>query len=175
VWVNGQCTGPATCPPERVVAGGRGRNECLAEWTLLPGPDLTASGRPRNRMTCTDGDPGCDAGSTPGECTMRVALCLAVPDANFPSCTPGPLTSYTLLRPNGNDERRGGTPDIQNRALLRAALRALGAAPAPGACTPFLDLRVPAEAPRGGRRIVRGRAVAGAASDNDRLELLCRP
>src|SRR5262249_56013648 len=43
-----------------------------------------------NKVTCTDGEPGCDTDSAcQGTCTFRVAVCLN--QTNVSGCTPKPL------------------------------------------------------------------------------------
>ncbi len=176
VWVEGQCIEPDDCPLDRLASGGRSRErDCLTEWSLRPGPDLNSRGRPRDRVTCVDGDPACDFGAAVGECTFRVGLCFGVSDSRLPDCIPAAVSGYELLHPA---ESSSGA-DLENRLTLLAALQALGPAPAAGACTPLLDLNVPLDrgpgpAPRSRRRTLRGRALSATASDRDRLELICK-
>lgn len=176
VWIRGQCLAPADCPLARLAPGGGPEaSDCLAEWLVLPGPDTRADGSPISRFTCRDGDPACDVGTTPGECTVRVGICFAPTDPRLPACTPSAIDAYDLTRPTAN----ASGIDLDNRKTLRAALRALGATPAAGECTPPVELRVPlANSPSGshaGRRRLKGRVVAGSRSDRDTLLLVCEP
>ena len=177
VWVRGECRKPSACLPGRLApGGGPPADDCLAEWAVAPRLDR-GGGRRRARVTCTDGDPACDFAGTAEECTFRVGICLGMRDRRLPSCRPTSVEGYELVQPGEDVEHtdREG-PDFQNRRTLLGALRALGAVPPPGACTPLLDVRVPDKtATDPGQRELAGIAHAGEASDNDWLVLRCRP
>jgi hypothetical protein len=177
VWVRGECVAPGDCPLSQLArGGGAAATDCVAEWLVLPATDTRSDGTPLDRVTCQDGDPTCDADSTPGECTLRVGICLGMSDSRLPACTPVAVDTYDVLRPSAN---AAGT-DEANLQTLRAALRALGAAPPAGSCTPAVALRVPVAVSSGGsarpgRRRFKGRARAGGATDRDSLTLVCTP
>ena len=68
--------------------GGTGKADCYTEFEV----DNVAPG---NKVECMDGT-ACDTDSTPGQCTVNVALCVNQTDPNVPKCTPHPpLTSLT--------------------------------------------------------------------------------
>jgi hypothetical protein len=177
VWVRGECMAPGDCPLSQLArGGGAAAADCVAEWLVLPATDTRSDGSPLNRVTCQDGDPACDAGNTPDECTFRVGVCLGVSDTRLPACTPVAVDSYELLRPGATAEGI----DEANAETLRAALRALGDSPPAGSCTPAVELRVPVVVTPGGtsrvgRRRFKSRARAGSLTDRDTLTLACLP
>src|SRR5262249_33942662 len=66
-----------------IPGGGKAASDCYAEFDVQG-----ASGS--NKVTCTDGEPGCDTDSAcQGTCTFRVAVCLN--QTNVSGCTPKPL------------------------------------------------------------------------------------
>jgi len=175
VWVTGTCPDDADCLRRRALGGGATRRtECAVEWVVPSAPKT----RVPNRLTCTDGDPSCDFGSTPGECTFRVGLCLAVADPRVP-CTPVVPDSVDVVEPPEPPFAVSNfvDPDFQNRRSLLAALRALSSEP-PGACTPLFQLHVPlatsATRAATGRRRLEIVAHTSAGDDVDRFTLRCR-
>jgi len=175
VWVTGTCPDEADCLWRRALGGGgTRRTECAVEWVVAP----AATARVPNRLTCRDGDPSCDFGSTPGECTFRVGLCRAVDDPRVP-CTPVVPDAVDVVEAPELPFSVSNfvDPDFQNRRSLLAALRALAGEPA-GACTPLFDLRVPiaSSATRSatGRRRLEIVAHTPAGDDVDRFTLRCR-
>jgi hypothetical protein len=176
VWVRGECARRGDCPLDRLApGGGPASRDCLAEWAA-PGRFDRGTARSRSRLTCTDGDARCDFGAAAGECTFRVGLCVGVEDPRLRRCAPIGIDRWDLVSP-GTDAEPGGVDDLdfQNRRTLLAAVRALGPSPAAGACTPLVDLRVPAGSPRGvGSREIAGVARVAGRSDPDRLVLRCR-
>lgn len=176
VWVRGQCLDPNDCPATRLAAGGGRRStDCVTEWRVIPGPDLSPRGTPRTRLTCTDNDATCDADPTVGSCTIKLGVCFGVTDPLLPTCAPLVPTTFELLRPRPQD------PTPEAYATLRTGVHGLLLAPGAGRCTPYLDVPVPVDRvpltkpPRPGKLRLRARAVAGAVVDSDRLDLVCKP
>ena len=67
-----------------IPGGGKAASDCYAEFDVQG-----VSGS--NKVTCTDGEPGCDSDSAcQGTCTFRVAVCLN--QTNVPGCNPKPFT-----------------------------------------------------------------------------------
>jgi hypothetical protein len=174
VWVRGQCTTPAACPTERFVpAGTTWWTECLYRWRVL-----NASEREDRVIDCTDGDPTCDSGSTPAECTFDVGVCAGV-TAGAPACRQLPVSTTRLVRPNAL-EAAASAADSENRQTLMTALHALGSTTPPGRCTPYVKVRVPlllrSDGTYGhGQRSFAGEGTDGSNTDRDFVRLRCLP
>ena len=48
---------------------------------------------------CTDGDPACDLNSHLGTCTIRIQLCLDVPEGRIGGCAQTKIVRMDLLQP----------------------------------------------------------------------------
>ena len=178
VWVRGACARRQDCPVQRLApGGGPAASDCLAEWKAA----APIARRSLPTLSCRDGDPRCDAGTTPSECTMRVGICFGMDDRRVRTCEPAMVDDWQLLEPADQGSVDRDDPDFQNRAVLLAAVRALGDSPRLGTCTAVVDLRVPVPPaqrgarPQAGPRQLRAVAHAGAAVDEDRLRLRCLP
>ena len=104
----GQCvqsTARSICIP----GGGDAETDCALEWVVdnpgNPGGVTSAT------QICRQGDASCDVDTNAKRCTFRVRVCLAMHDANLPSCVPSALSSVTLLKPR---------PSASIRPLLNA-------------------------------------------------------
>jgi len=173
IWIRGVCERAADCPLDRfVTTRANSTNECLYRWRVLD-----ASVRRDRMVACTDGDPACDSGDTPGECTFRVAACAGV-TAGEPSCAAEPVTTLRLRRPNTADAAQSNA-DLENRLTLLTALRALGPTIPPGRCTPYVDVRVPLARDGAvfgpGARWLSGQGGNAEHRDADSLRLYCLP
>ena len=175
----------ATCfqepPPSGDFIAGRGNSttDCALEWAMV-NPDLDRNGIPWIRQSCQDGDPSCDVGTTPGECTFHVWICSNNHDARLPLCTPGgpalgTILSATALKPS---QREAGlrAEDAANRLeLLRAAQAAQVSTF--DTCGPRMAIRVPLKTPD--RKGVKTLRVKGGTSigikEVDVLKLFCLP
>src|SRR5262249_28569373 len=112
-----------------------------------------------NKVTCTDGEPGCDTDSAcQGTCTFRVAVCLN--QTNVSGCTPKPLKKPA----------KAGAPLVPPSVLDGSA-----------ACGEFVDVPVTL---KGGakhnkknvKRIKLTAIVNGKpARETDKLTLICQP
>jgi hypothetical protein len=170
VWVRGQCPTPTNCPIDRLgPGGGRKQTDCLAEWKVVPVPDVRRWGS-RTRVTCIDGDPTCDFGTEPGECVFHVGVCLGVSDSRLPECSPAPIESYDLRKPSFRSREAA---DVENRTTLLTTLHTLGANPPAGTCTPIVEVRVPRRSRVSYRRL-RSVVAAGGLVDRDSLTLVCK-
>lgn len=187
---DGTCELPA--PGACIPGKGKPRTDCVTEWLVEPVPPVdraTVPRRnvPRTKLTCHDGDAGCDfdGTGTDGGCTFHVAVCInnLDPRVAVTGCVPSSLASYLLQKPSTTRPRDAA--DVANGTALRNAVAALGTpsgnvagalvsfAPAPSAsaCTPFQDIRVPL-----GTRVLRARATTGTGVvDGDQLSLRCLP
>ncbi len=165
--------GAPTCIP----GGGKLQRDCFGEFKLktpLPGSV------PSPRVTCTDGDPSCDADDISGQCTFRVSLCLNNEDARLP-CTPGETTSLKL---KGKLARSTGglaiVTAVQSLATATSTHRGRGlsfstAFTERNQCTPFSELVVA----RGNKKKGKGKLGAlivtrAAGKDKDKLKLICQ-
>ncbi len=135
-----------------VPGGGSATSDCYVEFDVRG-----ALGT--NKVTCTDGDPACDAdGQCQGTCTFEVGVCLN--QTNVAGCTPTPLKKALAVK---------GAP-----------LSVVVAADASPVCGPSSSVPV---ALKGKKRNKRGRKKIKAtaivtgkpARDADRLVLLCVP
>lgn len=117
-----QCvsTAPGTCVP----GGGSTRTDCAGE--LLPfgvALQVPASGLPKTKVTCTDGDPRCDADALiDGVCRVRTSLCLNNHDPRLPLCTPSAVGAGEVEKPSAAKDAADGA----NRSALAAAIVSLG-------------------------------------------------
>jgi hypothetical protein len=117
-----QCVAPApgTCVP----GGGSTRTDCAGE--ILPfgvALQVPASGVPKTKVACTDGDRACDAdGSVDGVCRLRTSLCLNNSDPRLPLCTPSAVSAAEVKKPS----RAKDDADTANRQALADAIVALG-------------------------------------------------
>lgn len=142
----------------RILGAGTPRtSDC---YLVLEGITATSPSKP-NAVTCRDGNPACDADTTPGQCTFTFTVCVAADDTNVAGCNPG---SVTKVKP----PRTAGT--TVNYPILPASTPTCAAAP-----TSFvLRLR------RNGRPTklkidFQARATGRPALDRDRLYLRCDP
>ena len=134
---------------------------------------------PPPRLSCTDGDPACDADDVPGQCTFRVSLCLNNEDARL-ACSPGSTTSLKLS--GGLAGTAGG------QSMINAAGKLADSAPlskgrgvsfptalsARNKCTPFSDFVVTRAKKTGKGKLGAVITTQGAGKDKDKLKLLCR-
>ena len=177
----------ASCDPTFFVPGGASGPDCLAEWQVKNAaarPDIT--GKAPSRQRCKDGDAGCDADATAGQCTFTVAVCLDRTDARVKSCPLRSIESWTLLKPVAG----GSSADDAFIDVITTAVAALGASstsdgtvtfnppldPTQHCTTPF-PVVVPTHGSKPGSRVVRARVtgVGGKPRDVDPLKLICAP
>lgn len=170
VWVRGVCGAGRACLGSRVAAGGGddAADDCLAAWLLPRAAPYASSVRSRGVARCDDGDRACDAGTTEGECTLRVGVCFAVAAGGGSACAAEFPASFDVESPAASPDR--ATPDFQNRATLLAAYRAALDHDGSDRCSALTEMRVPV----GTSRLVTESRL-GTRSDRDVLELECRP
>lgn len=124
-----------------VLGGGRADSDCRVAFGGLDATDGAS------QVTCTDGDPGCDAdGAANGACRFVVSVCTHVPTAG---CAPATLDALALA----------------GLALAPPPLPA-----APGACGASSEIVLPVGTAAGATAIARG---GGALRDVDYLALCC--
>jgi len=169
VWIRGTCRGGTDCLASRLASGGGddAPEDCLAGWLLPGSPAFGPYQRTRNRVRCTDGDPACDAGGTPGECLLRIGLCFGTSDRRRASCAPAIPDTFEVLAPPPATDR--ASVAFQNRAALLAAFQA-SADPSRDlpSCSAPSELRAPL-----GTTTLEIVSTAGARSDRDVLTLEC--
>ncbi len=163
----------AGCDPTFFVpGGGPARSDCVATWQVTnaaqrPGGD----GRAPVRQRCRDGDPGCDADATPGQCTFSVAVCFARDDARLAACRRQPIERWELVRPALpalGDAVAALAPSVLAGATVTFAPALDGAA----RCTAPVPIVVRART----ALALRARTVtAGGPADVDGLRLVCAP
>ncbi|MBM4269235.1 MAG: hypothetical protein FJ144_21950 [Deltaproteobacteria bacterium] len=169
VWIEGACTRPFGCLRSRLLRGGGApEDDCLTEWLRAGRPLFEPRSSPGADLLCVDGDPRCDFGDTPDECTMRIGLCVGVEDAALAECEPAVPESIEILSPSGSTDRE--SPDFQNEQTLAALLHAIRPNENGPACSPLSELRVPL-----GRLRVVTSASAGSRVDDDTLVVECQP
>jgi hypothetical protein len=140
----------------------------LTEFLLPTSPAFGPYQRTRSRVRCVDGDPTCDFGDQPGECVLRVGLCVGVRDRRLAGCTPAVPDSFAVLQPEASTDR--ATPDFQNRAALAAAFRALSVRGELESCSALNEIRVPL-----GVHSLETESKAGSRVDHDVLSVECVP
>ena len=191
-----ECVSPAL-PGGCVPGGGSVKTDCAAEFLPL-GVGLTPPSRPgppKTKVTCTDGNPACDADQTAdGVCHVGTLLCINNTDPRL-ACTPSGVSAAEVKKPNPAHPK---TPaDAADVAALENAYHGLGLqirrgivvtqggglVTATNRCTPTpVELTVPlATATRAGKRTFKvkvsrfdadGRRVL---TDTDRLDVVCNP
>jgi hypothetical protein len=77
-------------PAHAVLVPGK-KNSCAAVWDTGPANAVISSTGKPSTLTCTDGDPTCDADGLPnGTCIINLNVCTG---EATPGCTPTPLTA----------------------------------------------------------------------------------
>jgi cysteine-rich repeat protein len=179
----------ATCGAERpataLLIPGKGNTstDCGLEWAF-ENPVLDRRGIPSIKQSCVDGDPACDHGTTPGECTIHVWVCANNTDSNLPLCTPGAAgignVAFVETRKPSSREASLRPIDALNRQQILVAADAAETT-TPNSCGPRLAIRVPL---RGTPAVNKGVKVLKLAGDTDKtipvrdsdvLKLFCLP
>jgi hypothetical protein len=178
----------ASCDPTFFVPGGGPRApECLAAWRIANAAARPAAdGKAPVRQRCKNGDPGCDADTSPATCTFTIAVCLDRNDARLrrgtTDCQRPPIASWTILHPR---TETGGT-DAALATTLLTAVEALGASTVTADTVTFTSALDPTErctapipivVPVRTTTVLRS-ATAGAGGhprDVDALKLVCAP
>jgi cysteine-rich repeat protein len=164
----------------RLIPGrGNSTTDCAVEWKMDRAA-LDRLGVPSHKQSCQDGDPACDFGSSPGECTFRVWSCSNNTDSSLPACVPGSALLGTVFRietskPSTRDASLRPEDGINRQQLLRAA--SAGQVATPDACGPRMDVRVPLKTPiRKGSKTLKVKATTTrSVRDSDVLKLFCLP
>src|SRR5262249_4198287 len=87
---------------------------------------LNPAGMPVGVVTCKEGDPACDFGTSGDRiCTFRFSLCLNVADPRFPCISPNLVETVHLVHPQ--EENPKSVLDIQTRDSFEQALMGMGA------------------------------------------------
>jgi cysteine-rich repeat protein len=168
-----------------VPSGHRGLG-CMLEWSIRAHP---VSGFPPTSISCTDGDPRCDAdGFIDGGCTFELTGCLNLADVRIPSCRPTTVLSMNVRRPSVTDPVDG--VEAANARTLVDAVEALGLTvqsrstvlqvgrPVTGVnrCTTAVAFRVPHAPGAFGRRLLSAGAENSDSHDvSNRVTLTCAP
>jgi len=181
--------------------GGKSDADCGAEWILgaangQASIQLARTGIPLRKITCTEGDPRCDADPdvTNGSCTIAVKMCINNSDPRLERCVDPDRHAWIF----SVDSSVRDAADILNRDALE---RQAGAGPggfglrvrrgdliiAPGVpnttpdlCSEAIGLIVPLRAAparmRPGQKRFRVRTVANNGQiDRDSFTIVCRP
>lgn len=112
---------PGSCSP----GGGSVKTDCVAEWLVLTTPPQVnaKTNLPLNRVTCQNGNPGCDfdGDRTDDHCTFHVQVCVNNHDPRLTSCSPIDVASFELRKPlpgaSSND-----SSDVANITAFETAL-----------------------------------------------------
>lgn len=166
------CTASCTeAPPPLRIAAGRSPRDCATEWALaLDDADVALDRRslPRNRQSCSDGDPSCDFDATPGTCRLRLWACLGGADARL-GCSAAGVAHVDVLKPDG----AASGSELAARQALVGAIAALGLPTAPGErCTSRIEVDVPVG--KKGLKLRTRALLASGGGDGDALKLVCR-
>ena len=195
-------TSPITCtagaPVNSCIPGGGGKlKDCVLEWRAPSAPVFLKDGVPKNKLFCTDGNPGCDfdGSASNGSCTFHVTLCLNNTDARFPTCQSSGVASVEVKRPKGtsNDAADAGNLGrLEGQAgsggfgvtVVRGGTTVFAGSPnaTPNLCSPPVDIVVPrwSEPPgdplKVGRKLLRILTTSTSGKRvSDTLRLECLP
>ena len=170
------CTGAGavTCIP----GGGKQQRDCFAEFKhASPVPGSV----PAPTLSCTDGDPSCDADATSGSCTFRIAVCLNNEDSRLP-CSPAPITSVKFKGNQGKSPAGIATATaIGAFATSSSTAKGRGVTfvsgfTEPNRCTPYGQFVVLRKGTKKGKGKLGALALTqGAGKDKDKLKLVCLP
>lgn len=162
----------AGCPGQCAVpGGGAAATDCILE---LNGLVLDADGKGKN-VTCTDGDPACDADQTSdGTCRLRVALCLNNTDSRLPECEASDVASVSVRNASSGTSRYdAGLEALQSDA---EAITPTDQARCTELETVSVAVRTTPSRIKPGRRKIAVRAVTGSGRvDSDKVRVTCLP
>lgn len=178
------------CARELPLGGGGARQDCALEWGIEGGQDS-------RRQRCTDGDPLCDRGTTPGRCDFLVFYCFNVAEfvvGEPAACVPRDIASVTLRSPSILGSSALSSSDIDGLLGAMGATLARGGAtvsrsgPSLAASPPMssrrqcgafvlpVPLRTTSFGTARGRRVLSIEATDSAAvGDRDNFTFLCEP
>ena len=113
---------PGLCSP----GGGTLKTDCVAEWlvsTTPPPPTDPKTNSPLNRVSCQNGNPGCDydGDGSDDHCTFHVQVCVNNHDPRLPSCTPIDVASFELRKPRPGASSNDSS-DVANITAFETAL-----------------------------------------------------
>jgi hypothetical protein len=180
------CGGGACTPGGRLAS----KTECLLEWKVTPTPPQGADGVPGKRVTCTDGELGCDGDLAAGnrECRFTVSLCLNNRDPRLAACAPTDVASLDVLAPkasNSNLAARAAHDALEELIESPAGLgfhpRSPFADATPDRCSPAIEIRVPLGEkrngePKAGKVLLKvGAKSRGGQRDVDTMTFECLP
>jgi hypothetical protein len=144
----------AQCPTACSGGGGPASTDCFLAW----------GGAPGKVITCTDGDPSCDAdGAIDGVCTFGLSACTNVAVG---ACAATPLDAPPTLLVKGSGAEAlvsaiGGLP-MTTEGCTDGGLVKLPIASSPSRLQPA-------------KLTLRATAVAGGKKDKDTFKLVCNP
>jgi len=144
----------ARCPTACSGGGGPASTDCFLAWGDAPG----------KAITCTDGDPGCDAdGAIDGVCTFGLNACTNVAVG---ACAATPLDAPPTLLAKGSGAEAlasaiGGLP-MATEGCTDGGLVTLAIASSRSKLMPA-------------KLTLRATAVAGGKKDKDTFKLVCNP
>ena len=191
----GPCSQPSTtnsCIP----GGGNRTSDCMFEWLPSAAVPRDATGKPRNRVVCYEGDPRCDADPDlrNGLCMIAAQACINNRDPRLAECAPTNVVAARVLQPNARQLRDASDARNLDQIEHHLGLGGLGItvwrpnAPAylgtanalSDVCTTAFLLEVPLRASSKGLRRARKRVSVKVfnsfgGTDRDSLELECRP
>lgn len=82
------------------ASAGPGKNRCQLEFGTV---GTTTDPKVRVKRSCSDGDPGCDQDHQfNNSCTIRIQVCMNVPDARVAGCTSAKIIRLDVLKPSLN-------------------------------------------------------------------------
>jgi hypothetical protein len=142
-----------------VIAAENPANDCLVG--VEDAANVVLSGT----VTCTDGDPSCDAdGATNGSCSFKIRGCINIPGVS--GCTLRPIKKVKFVTPHSN-----------NKIVVTPI-----AGQASSVCGSFIELQAPLKkkGKKPGKRFVNASAKAdvkpaGQNKDKDKVTFICNP
>ncbi len=82
------------------ASAGPAKNRCQLEWGTV---GTTPDPKSRTKRSCSDGDATCDQdGQFNNSCTIRIQLCMNVPDDRVAGCAPAKIIRVDVLQPKLN-------------------------------------------------------------------------
>jgi len=119
-----ECT--AASPGECIPGRGTVATECYTEFVVITDPPPAVNPHtnlPDYRVSCQNGNPGCDFDNdgTDDHCTFHVRVCVNNQDPRFGTCTPEEIANYSLLRPRPGSSSNDSF-DLANIHTIEAAM-----------------------------------------------------
>ena len=167
--------------------GGQPKNRCQLEWGAV---GTALDPRNRTKRICSEGDPTCDQDQKfDNTCTIRIQLCLNVPDARVGGCAPAKVVRVDVLQPGlgteiGQQVASGVLAAAKGAAFDQAHINSNAVSYAPpvtqfacGSSTVRIPVRGTTGNARPGKMRIRARSTdnSGRSRAVGTVTLICNP